>query len=120
MARSHGKEGGVKAVLLFPLLLLFGCVDEKTRAEKARQQALEREVQARVEARTAASSLDSVSTLRVIVYGVTSVGGIVVLYVLGSSRPMIGDVVPTHPEDRSLRSGGRVLDLPHHENPPRR
>lgn len=103
----------MKAILLFTLLLLFGCEDEKSKAEKAHQQAVEREVEARVSARTSTRAAeDSISLVRVIVYGVTAAGGVLLLHFLGAPRVNAGDRQPSHPEDRPPRSGGRVLDVP--------
>jgi hypothetical protein len=104
----------VKAILLIPLLMLSACVegDEKARAEKARQQAIEREVEARVAARVNESPEERLSVVRIAVYGSLAAGGLVALHVLGAPRP--GEPSGTLPP----RSGGRVLDLPRHENPP--
>lgn len=117
MARSDGKAGRVKATLLFPLLVLSACVegDEKARAEKARQQAIEREVEARLAARVNESPEGRLSVVRIAVYGSLATGGLVALHVLGAPRP--GEPSGTLPP----RSGGRVLDVPpNYENPSRR
>lgn len=107
----------MKAILLFPLLVLSACVkgDEKARAEKARQQAIEREVEARVAARVKESPEGRLSVVRIAVYGSLAAGGLVALHVLGAPRP--GEPSGTLPP----RSGGRVLDVPpNYENPSRR
>jgi hypothetical protein len=110
----------VKSVLLTLLLLLAGCEDDKAKAERLRQQAIDREVEARVMARTSRDdSPDRISPLRVAVYGVTAVGGLLVLHLLGTTPASTGEARSIHQEDRPPRSGGRVLDLSHHESPPR-
>ena len=111
----------MKAVLLTLLLLLAGCEDDKAKAEKLRQQAIEREVEARVQARVSHGDADDrISPIRVAVYGVTAVGGLLVLHLLGTPRSPNREGPSTYQGDRPPRSGGRVLDLSHHESPPRR
>ena len=107
------------AILL--LFLVAGCGEnDRARSEKLRQEAIAREVEAKVMARTSPAKGDeAVSPLRVIVYGFTAAGGLLLLHLLGAPRMRTGDDPLPHPEDRSQRSGGRVLDLNRHENPPR-
>jgi len=113
LADGDGKAVRVKSILVFTLLLLFGCEegDEKARAEKARQQAIEREVEARVAARVKESPEGRLSVVRIAVYGSLAAGGLVALHVLGAPRP--GESTGTLPP----RNGGRVLDLPSPHNP---
>ena len=106
---------------IFLLLFVAGCgEDERARSEKLRQEAIAREVEAKVMARTSPAKGDeAISPVRVVVYGFTAAGGLLLLHLLGAPGTRTDDGSSLHPEDRSQRSGGRVLDLNRHENPPR-
>ncbi len=95
-------------------LLLAGCQEgKKDRDERVRKEAAERELLARVEARITKSPEDGLSVARIAVYGSLAAGGLLALHVLGAPRPGDSTVTP------APRNGGRVFDLPPHENPPR-
>ena len=96
-------------------LLLAGCEDGKqAREEVARKEAAEREAVAQAYSRITTAPEGGLSVARIAIYGSLTAAGLLALHVLGTPRP--SDQTGTPPP----RSGGRVLDLPDHENPPHR